>query len=387
VRRSAFASVLLAGVLAAAATGCSGSSHQASATTQATTSTITRSHTSPPPPSGHTIFRSILPIAKRRGLVVMREFAVGPIASSRRYLAWEATREEEGVGALLVKDLRTGRVRQLSLDPDPVYGLAMSSKTIVYASGQGDQTELVAVNADGSKRRILTRSLTAPVDARGNEVAWAERHGTQGRVVVLNLKTGKQRVAMTVGCVDCYRIDKVFVANAGVVFDLGATSQGSPSLIVQRAFAAAKPTTRKVPNDQQPDLVPSSAGALYYWLEHGWMRWDFGQSRPEPLAGFRATSPSPLAEEQGSLLLLSGPRCGQRVAARLPDGRTLRLPAPRSTPASPTAFGRLCRTLSGFSWTGRRLFLAWSLIPKVSLQGHSEVGVSGMITAANVPSH
>jgi hypothetical protein len=191
---------------------------------------------------------------------------------------------------------------------------------------------------------------------------------------------------MTVGCIDCYRIDRVIVANDGVVFDLGATSQGSSSLIVQHAFAAAKPTTRKVPNDQQPDLVPSSAGALYYWLEHGWMRWDFGQPRPVPVPGFHTTSPSPLAEEQGSLLLLAGPHCGQRLAVRLPDASTLHLPAPRSTPASPTEFGRLCRTVNGFSWRGRQLFVAWSFIPTISLQGHSEVGVSGMITAATIPS-
>jgi hypothetical protein len=262
----------------------------------------------------------------------------------------------------------------------------MTPTAIAYASGQGDQTVLVAVNPNGGNRRILTRSLIAPFDARGDELAWAERHGTQERVVVRNMKTGRQRVVMTVGCIDCYRIDKVVVANDGVVFDLGATSQGSASLIVQHAFAAAKPTTRKVPNDQQPDLVPASSGAIYYWLEHGWMRWDFGHPRPVPLPGFRATSPSPLAEEQGSLLLLSGPQCSQRVAVRLPDGRELRLPAPKSTPASPRDFGRLCRSVSGFSWRGRRLFVAWSLIPKISLQGHSEVGVSGMVTAATLPS-
>jgi hypothetical protein len=33
---------------------------------------------------------------------------------------------------------------------------------------------------------------------------------------------------------------------------------------------------KKLANDPQPDLARSSAGAYYYWLRHGWMRWNFG---------------------------------------------------------------------------------------------------------------
>jgi hypothetical protein len=61
------------------------------------------------------------------------------------------------------------------------------------------------------------------------------------------------------------------------------------------------------------------------------------------------------------------------------------LPAPRSSPASPTQFGPLCRQLTGLVWSGNRLLIGWSFTPKVSLQGHTDVGLSGLITMLRVP--
>jgi hypothetical protein len=39
----------------------------------------------------------------------------------------------------------------------------------------------------------------------------------------------------------------------------------------------------------------------------------------------------------------------------------------------------------GYAWTGNRLLLAWSIAPKISVEAHQDVGISGMITAARVP--
>jgi hypothetical protein len=317
----------------------------------------------------------------------MRDVSVGPIASSHEYLVWEATTGEEGgVDVLYERKLRTGAIRKLALSPNSHYGLAIAGNSIFYATGVGEQSKLVEVGTDGRPRGALSRSLIAPFDVRGKYIAWAERDGAHQRVVVRNLKTGRQQVVMELGCPagHCYRIDRVTLADKGVVFDLGAISQGNPSLIVRRAFRAPRPESAKVPADQQPDLAESSAGPLYYWLMHGWMSWDFGQRRPH-LTRLAPTTPYPLDDEDGRLLFVAGGPCSQRALVRLPGGRKIRPPAPVRTPVSPREFGRLCRNLTGFSWTGNRLLLAWSLVPRVTLESHSDVGLAGMVTVAHVP--
>jgi hypothetical protein len=67
------------------------------------------------------------------------------------------------------------------------------------------------------------------------------------------------------------------------------------------------------------------------------------------------------------------------------SGRMTPLPAPRSTPASPTQFGPLCRQLTGLAWSGNRLLIGWGFTPKVSIEGHNDVGLSGLITTVRVP--
>jgi hypothetical protein len=140
----------------------------------------------------------------------------------------------------------------------------------------------------------------------------------------------------------------------------------------------------EVPNDPQPDLARSSAGALYYQFQRGWVRWNFGVAKPQ-LTRSRGTAPWLLDEERGRLLLLTGADCEQNVVVRLRDGRTIRVVAPVWTPASPKEFGPLCRRLTSFFWSGRRILTAWSLTPRISLQGHTDVGLTGIVTAAEVP--
>ena len=49
---------------------------------------------------------------------------------------------------------------------------------------------------------------------------------------------------------------------------------------MRRAFGARRLQSVLIPGDPQPDLVSSSSGALYYVLERGWYRWDFGAALP-----------------------------------------------------------------------------------------------------------
>jgi len=382
--RGILATPILLGFVALAGTACSGQSHQVRPQSQATTvRTVPAQHTHP----SSVLAGKVVPIRKSLGLLLMRGVSVGPIAATRDYLVWEATTGEEGgVDVLYDRNLRTGVIRKLALSPNSHYGLAIAGKRIFYATGVGAQSKLVAVGTDGRRRGTLSPSLIAPFDVRGKHIAWAELDGGHQRVVVRNLKTGSQRVVEDVGCPagQCYRIDRVTLADKGVVFDLGAISQGYPSLIVRRAFGAPGPDHAKVPADQQPDLAESSAGPLYYWLMHGWMRWDFGQRRPH-LTRLASTSPYPLDSEGGRLLLLAGGSCSQRVLVRLSSGRKIPLPAPARTPVSPRDFGRLCRNLTGYNWTGDRLLLAWSFVPRATEEAHSDVGQAGMVTVAQVP--
>jgi hypothetical protein len=383
-RRAILAALILLGLIAVAGAGCSGAAHEQRPESRGTMVRTLPSHYMHPSPTPQLV-GSVVPIKRSRGLLLMRNASVGPIAASREYLVWEAEAGEEGGTVLYERNLRTGGVRRLAVGPNSHYGLAIAGSRVFYATGI-DQSKLVAVGTDGRRRGVLSRSLIAPFDVRGEYIAWAERDELHQRVVVENLRTGRQQVAMEVGCPvgQCYRIDRVTMADKGVVFDLGAISQGSSSLIVRRAFRAPRPESAKVPADQQPDLAESSAGPLYYWLMHGWMRWDFGQPRPH-LTRLAPTSPWPLDDEGGRLLLLAGGPCSQRGLVRLPDRRKIRLPAPMRTPVSPRDFGPLCRNLTGFSWTGNRLLLAWSFVPRATSESHSDVGLAGMVTVAHIP--
>ena len=83
--------------------------------------------------------------------------------------------------------------------------------------------------------------------------------------------------------------------------------------------------------------------------------------------------------------MLRGGACSASVGVVDSSGRVTPLPAPRSTPASPTQFGPLCRQLTGLVWSGSRLLIGWSFTPKVSIEGHTDVGLSGLITRLRVP--
>jgi hypothetical protein len=331
---------------------------------------------------------ALVPIKKSQGLLAQRGYSIGPIATDGRFLYWEAAAGDEDQDvALLERDLRTGAVATLAKGMFRAFGLATTPGGVVYATRSATGAELEVIDPSGKHRRVLSRSLAAPFDARGDVVAWAEADAVRQRVVVRNMRTGRQFVAMNrrhCRGTRCYRIDRVTVADAGVVIALGTVGQGYPSLILRRRWEEAKPELAEVAADPQPDLVPSASGALYFQLGRGWVEWNFDEARPRRTS-LRGARPWLLAAEGHRQLILTGPACGTKVGVRFPDGRTAHLPSPGSSPASPTRFGPLCRQLMGYAWTGNRLLLAWSIAPKISVDAHQDVGISGMITAARVP--
>jgi hypothetical protein len=329
-----------------------------------------------------------VPVKRRVGLVAERGFSIGPIASTKRHLFWESARGEEGGGTFLLRrDLKTGATRVLAKGVSPAFGVATTPDTLVFATRGSAGTDLMASDLRGDHRRVLSRALFAPFDARGDRVAWAEGNGFRQRVVVQNMRTGRRSVAMDAPrCrrARCYRIDRVTVAREGVVFDLGSVGQGYPSLIARRRWADTRTSFIPVPNDPQPDLVRSETGALFYQLQRGWVEWNFGEARPR-VTSVPGVRPWLLAAQGGRRLVLSGQVCKTKLGLLRADGRITALPAPSSTPASPTRFGALCRQLTGIAWNGTRLLIGWSFTPRVSLEGHTEIGLSGLVTTVRVP--
>ena len=324
-----------------------------------------------------------------RQLLLVRDRLIQTISTAGPYLTWE--QGAFGLRApkkspLMHRDQRTGKLKQLAADTLPQFGLASTSTQVVYATRGGSGVNLLSVRRDGTHRTLLTRSLAAPLASRGSLVAWAEQSGPWQRVLVRNLKSGRDWIAARLRRCDragCYRIDSVTLADDGVVFDRGAIG-GQPSLVVRRRFRDSRPTTVRLPNDPQPDLAPSSAGAFYYWFQHGWIRWDF-QGKRHPVTTIRGAGSWVVSYERGRLLLLVGSRCRPRLVVQAPDGRRIPLPAPLSTPASPKDFGRLCRLMTDFSWLGGQLLVAWSILPDVSLRSHTDVGLVSVVMRTTIP--
>ena len=320
-------------------------------------------------------------------LLMLKGQAVAAIATAGGYVVWEfQPSDEHPVSALMERNRRTGRTRRLAASVLPQFGLASTTTRIVYARAGAAGSELRAIRHDGGNSVVLSRSLAAPFASRGNVIAWAEEVRAKQRVVLRNMSTGRQWVAAQMPRCNgdrCYRIDAVTLADDGVVFDRGAIG-AHPSLIVRRRLRDAKPTIARLKNDPQPDLAPSSAGAFYFWLQHGWMRWDFGRLHPHPthLNGLRWWV---VGYEHGRLLLRTGTKCRPRLVVRVRGKRTQAVTSPNSTPASPTNFGPLCGLMTGFAWQGRRLLVAWAIIPRISLTAANDVGLVGAVTETTTP--
>ena len=230
---------------------------------------------------------------------------------------------------------------------------------------------------DGSGAFTLTKQLVAPIASRGDSVTWAEQDQRSQRVFVRNMETGKQWLAARLPrCVagHCYRIDTVALAERGVVFVRGAIGQ-QPSIIVRRAFTDRRPTSLSIPDDPQPDLAPSSAGALYYAFGRGWYRWDFGSSHAR-LTRFRGPQQTGvLGYESGYwfVRVVDGCRASLRLI-RADGGSSVIVSAARVLPLARLS-GTDCASLLGLSLSGVRVMTGWALRPESADADETALGV------------
>lgn len=317
-------------------------------------------------------------------LVLTKGRAVKQVAADGHRLVWE-TGPLEGVntGTALFQRKDGGRARLLARNVNSNYGLAVASGWIVYAEG-GARTRLAAVRPDGSRKIVLARWLAAPFAARGKLVAWIDQAGQQQRVVVRDMATGRLRVvARPRRCQDghCYQVEQIALADRGVVFTRDSTGPDL-SLVVRIRFSTNVRTRVQLHHDPQPNLVPSSAGALYYVLGRGWYRWDFG-GQPRRTV-FRANPPSPLlGYERGRWLLATRRGCDFTVTAVDRSGRHSVIVSPRRLKRVLPAGPRRCVILQAASWLGRQPLTAWAVIPRNSSEEHSDEGLFGVAFAGH----
>jgi copper transport protein len=316
-------------------------------------------------------------LGERRSTIEIEGRVPSAVALGRRYVVWETLGTEEGEApALVQRDLRSRRTRILARAIAAQYPLASTGTWVVYAAATVPP-RLIAVTRDGRRRLVLTSRLLAPFAARGGVVAWAEQGGgDRQRVVARNMATGKESVVADLPSCDrgrCYRIDAVTLADEGVAFDRGAIGP-QPSFVVRRAFRAARNDVISIANDPQPDLVPSSAGVVYYAFGRGWYRWDFGQTQPRRASLFASTQP--VGYENGTWLLLDHRTCGDTLLAELRSGRRIVIATPAKIRALVGVANDLCATFSSLSWIGNRPLTTWLIAPADS---HSEEGVTSVI--------
>ena len=321
-------------------------------------------------------------------VVITRAGAVGPVALDPRHLVWESGAIEEGGAEAVVYqlELRSGRTTRLAREVNRSYGLASTSRWVVYVAGPDGRT-VIAVDHAGSRERVLSELVTAPLASRGELVAWAEDDGTRQRVVVRHMRRAKQWSAAAMPrCVGgrCYRIDAVVLTRRGVVFSRGAIGP-HPSLIVRRAFSAPRATVVRVVNDPQPDLVPSSKGALYYAFARGWYRWEFGEAMPRR-ASFRGVPPAlVLGQENGRSLLATNKRCDTVVTADVGAPRAAVVASPEQVRAA-AGVEDACVQLLASAWAGKQPLTAWAVVSEEEEDieekgGHGEEEAIGLLLA------
>ena len=296
----------------------------------------------------------------------------------RRTVLWETVVEESsGSAALVERDLRTRATRVLARNVASQYGLAAGAGWIVYASASSPP-RLVLADRDGRTREILSTSLVAPFAALGDRIAWAEQAAGRVRVLVADLPGGHRRIlADRPACARsrCYRVDRVTLASGGVAFDLGAIGP-QPSLVLRRAFGARRPDVRVVPDDPQPDLYPSSTGALYYALGRGWYRWDFGARDPERIRLPASGTLQPVAHDRSGWIFLAHPGCDGELVAGPAVGRTVPVVTAAQVRAAAGVGPSICVNSVGVTAGPRGLVSTWQLAPRDT---HSAEGATSVI--------
>jgi hypothetical protein len=290
---------------------------------------------------------------------------------------WETVARDEGESAaeLVRRNLATRRTRTLVRDVASQFGLAVTRNAIVYAAAS-TPVRLVALDPRSGRRTVLSRSVAAPLAWRGDRVAWAEEQGGRQRVVVYDLRRRKAWTAADLSsCVRgvCYRIDAVTLAQQGVVFARDAVGAQASS-VGRRAFSAPRPEFVMIEHDPQPDLVPSASGALYYALDRGWYRWDFGDAHPRRAAESTTTSLRPIASDGRHSLLVRTRGCDDSVQSNV---GTIASPAHARAVAHVRA--DVCVRFQSLTWAGRRPVTAWIVVPRAT---HA-TGATGVIVVGS----
>jgi hypothetical protein len=306
-------------------------------------------------------------------------------ATDARHLVWVAGGVEAGENhpvEVIQRELGTNRLTTLARGADPAYGLASTRRWVVYAR-DGPIRRLVATPHRGHGSVTLSRSLAAPIAGRGELVAWAEAARGVDRVRVRDMANGTTWAAATMPKCEggrCYRVDTVALADAGVIFTRVATGPDT-SLVVRRAFSDTRPTQVRIDGDPQPDLVPSSTGAVYQVLGRGWYRWDFGRARPRPVLRGLDPETGALAFEDGHWLLQARRGCSSSVVGR-DGGRSAEVADPAAVERGAGGRHRMCVELGAATWTGSQVLTAWGVIPPESIEAHEDHGSAGFVAAS-----
>jgi copper transport protein len=295
-----------------------------------------------------------------------------------RYAVWETFGSDEGaVATLEQRDLRSGATTVLARPIAPQYGLAATARETVYATA-AVPPQLVVVRRGETRREAVSRRLLAPFAWRGDRIAWAEQRGERQRVIVRSLETGKERVAAEVPMCErgrCYRVDAVTLASDGVVFDRGAIGP-QPSFVVRRHFTGPRPEKLELPKDPQPDLVPSSEGAVFYALGRGWRRWDFAQENPTSVPVVdEAGREQLLLRERNHWFVLRHDGCDD-VVVELIGRRASTVGSPAKVRALSGAGKAFCARFISLTWNEGRAVTTWSVAPAAA---HSHAEPTGVI--------
>ncbi|MEP6812926.1 MAG: CopD family protein [Actinomycetota bacterium] len=290
---------------------------------------------------------------------------------------WETVAGEDGGStALVVRNLDTRRTRALARGVASQYGLAATTASIVYATATVP-VRLVAIDHRSGRLTVLADSLAAPFAWRGDRVAWAEEQGGRQRVVVDDLRRRRAWTAADLpSCAErlCYRVDAVTLAEHGVVFARGAIGSQA-SFVVRRGFSAPRLELARIEGDPQPDLAPSTTGALYYALDRGWYRWDFGAKQPRRVGALAARSLTPVGFDGRRWLLLQHRGCDDALVERVRPGRTTTVASPARVRAVAGVRAGVCVRFQSVTWAVDRPVTTWIVVPRAI---HAE-GTTGVI--------
>jgi hypothetical protein len=145
--------------------------------------------------------------------------------------------------------------------------------------------------------------------------------------------------------------------------------------VIRRRFASSNLEELRLANDPQPDLVPSSTGALVYALHRGWRRWDFAQANPTRVAVDEARRDQPLLSERGRWFVLRHDGCDDVVVEVRPR-RTTVVGSPAAVRALSGAGKEFCAKFISLTWSEGRAVTTWSVTPAAA---HSHAEATGVM--------